>query len=61
VIGMAHQPRFDATSLVPLYMQAVDHVAARIVNGELAKGAKLPAERVFAEEWALRIRLFAAR
>ncbi len=48
---MAPEPIFDANSLVPLYVQAADYVAAQIASGELAKGSKLPAERDLAEQW----------
>jgi hypothetical protein len=30
VINMARRPRFDPDSLVPLYVQAADYVAAQI-------------------------------
>lgn len=46
-------PYFEASSPVPLYMQAADFIAARIESGELARGARLPAERDLAEEWGV--------
>lgn len=53
VIGMAPRRVFDADSLVPLYVQAADYVAAQIANGDLARGSKLPAERDLAEQWGV--------
>jgi len=44
---------FDPASAVPLYVQAADYVAAQIERGELAPGARLPAERDLAEQWGI--------
>jgi DNA-binding GntR family transcriptional regulator len=42
---------FNPDSQIPLYIQVADHVAAQIESGELASGARLPAERDLAEQW----------
>jgi GntR family transcriptional regulator len=53
VTAMAEAPVFDAGSVTPLFEQAADYVAARIESGELAPGAKLPAERDLADQWGI--------
>src|ERR1022692_2918758 len=53
VINMARRPRFDPDSLVPLYVQAADYVAAQITSSELTVGARLPSERDLAEQWGI--------
>jgi len=53
VINMARRPVFDPDSLVPLYVQAADYVAAQIAGGELAVGARLASERDLAEQWSI--------
>jgi DNA-binding GntR family transcriptional regulator len=50
---MAEPPAFQHSSPVPLYVQAAEYIAARIVSGDLAAGARLPAERELAEEWGI--------
>jgi GntR family transcriptional regulator len=50
---MARQPRFDPDSLVPLYVQAADHVATQITRGELTVDARLASERDLAEQWGI--------
>jgi GntR family transcriptional regulator len=50
---MTGPPRFDPHSVVPLFIQAADYVAAKIESGELAPGQKLPAERDLATEWGV--------
>jgi DNA-binding GntR family transcriptional regulator len=45
----------DPASLVYLYVQVADHVAARIASGRLSPGAKLPNEREMAEEYQVSI------
>ncbi|MGH3344243.1 MAG: GntR family transcriptional regulator [Carbonactinosporaceae bacterium] len=42
--------RFDVNSPVPLYVQVADHVESLVASGRLQPGARLPAERHFAEE-----------
>lgn len=53
VIGMADPPIFNPDSPVPLYRQAADYLAAQIASGELAAGARLPAERDLADQWGI--------
>jgi DNA-binding GntR family transcriptional regulator len=43
-------PAFNPDSVVPLYVQAADWVAAKIASGELAPGQRLPSERDLAIE-----------
>ena len=50
---MADAPVFDPDSLTPLYVQVADYVAGRVVSGDLAPGARLPAERDLAEQWGV--------
>jgi GntR family transcriptional regulator len=38
-------PRFDPSSVIPLFEQVAAYLADRIESGELAPGQKLPAER----------------
>jgi GntR family transcriptional regulator len=53
VTGMARPPRFDANSLVPLYVQAADYIAGQVASGALSVGDRLPAERDLAEQWGI--------
>jgi GntR family transcriptional regulator len=53
LIRMADPPRFDANSLVPLYVQAADYVAAQIASGKLTTGTRLPSERDLASQWGI--------
>src|ERR1035438_6135197 len=53
VITMADRPQFNPDSVVPLYEQAADWIAARITAGDLAHGSKLPSERDLAEQWGI--------
>jgi GntR family transcriptional regulator len=46
-------PRFDPSSVVPLYEQAADYVAAQVASGNLSPGQKLPAERDLADQWGI--------
>jgi DNA-binding GntR family transcriptional regulator len=50
---MTEPPRFERESVVPLYVQAADYVAAKIATGELAPGQRLPSERDLAIEWGI--------
>jgi GntR family transcriptional regulator len=53
VINMAEPPTLNPDSLVPLYVQAADYLAARIASGDLPVGSRLPAERDLAEQWGI--------
>jgi DNA-binding GntR family transcriptional regulator len=53
MISMADPPVFAPDSPVPLYVQAADYLAARIASGDLAPGARLPAERDLADQWGI--------
>lgn len=44
-------PDLNAPKLV--YVQVADHIAGRIASGDLAPGAKLPAERDMAEQYGV--------
>lgn len=46
-------PPFEPDPLKHLYSQVADHVAMRIGAGELAPGARLPAERDLAAEYGV--------
>jgi DNA-binding GntR family transcriptional regulator len=46
-------PMFDPDSVVPLYEQAAEHVAAQIQAGKLVAGQRLPAERDLADQWGI--------
>jgi DNA-binding GntR family transcriptional regulator len=50
---MTELPAFNPDSVVPLYVQAADYVAAKIASGELAPGQRLPSERDLAIEWGI--------
>jgi DNA-binding GntR family transcriptional regulator len=50
---MTEPPMFERESVVPLYVQAADYVAARIAAGDLAPGQRLPSERDLAIEWGI--------
>ena len=47
------RPRFDASSVTPLYEQVADHVEAQIASGDLTPGQKFPDMRDLAEEWGV--------
>jgi GntR family transcriptional regulator len=47
------RPELNPSSVVPLYEQAADHIAAAIASGDLTPGDKLPAERDLAEDWGI--------
>jgi DNA-binding GntR family transcriptional regulator len=47
------RPRFDASSVTPLYEQAADYVEAQIKSGDLKPGQKFPDMRDLAEEWGV--------
>jgi DNA-binding GntR family transcriptional regulator len=47
------RPRFDASSVTPLYEQVADYVEAQITSGDLKPGQKFPDMRDLAEEWGV--------
>ena len=46
-------PRIDRDAPKLVYVQVADHITARIEAGELAPGARLPAERDLAVEYGV--------
>jgi DNA-binding GntR family transcriptional regulator len=50
---MTMPPTFDPDSVVPLYIQAADYVAGKILRGELIPGQRLPSERDLGIEWGV--------
>jgi GntR family transcriptional regulator len=46
-------PAIDPKAPKLVYVQVADHVTARIESGELAPGARLPAERDLATEYGV--------
>jgi DNA-binding GntR family transcriptional regulator len=46
-------PAIDPTAPKLVYVQVADNLAARIERGELAPGARLPAERDLATEYGV--------
>jgi GntR family transcriptional regulator len=47
------RPRFDASSVTPLYEQVADYVEAQIASGALKPGQKFPDMRDLADEWGV--------
>jgi DNA-binding GntR family transcriptional regulator len=47
------QFRVDPDAPKLIYVQVADHITARIEAGELARGARLPAERDLATEYGV--------
>jgi DNA-binding GntR family transcriptional regulator len=47
------RPRFDASSVTPLYEQVADYVEAQIASGDLEPGQKFPDMRDLADEWGV--------
>jgi GntR family transcriptional regulator len=50
---MSEPPRIDPDAPKLVYVQVADHIAARIATGELAPGARLPAERDLATDYGV--------
>ena len=50
---MSDHPAVDPNAPKLVYVQVADHVTARIEAGELAPGARLPAERDLAVEYGV--------
>jgi GntR family transcriptional regulator len=46
-------PAIDPNAPKLIYVQVADHITARIETGELAPGARLPAERDLATEYGV--------
>ena len=53
VSGTDEGPDIVHEGPVPIYVQVVDYVAARIQSGEWRPGYRLPAERDLAERWGV--------
>lgn len=47
------RPRFDGSSVTPLYEQVADHVEAQIRSGDLEPGQKFPDMRELADDWGV--------
>jgi DNA-binding GntR family transcriptional regulator len=47
------RPALNPDSVMPLYEQAADWIAAHIDDGRLAAGEKLPSERYLADDWEI--------
>ena len=50
---MTDRPPIDPDAPKLVYLQLADHITARIAAGELAPGARLPAERDLAAEYGV--------
>ena len=50
---MSDHPAIDPAAPKLVYVQVADHITARIQAGELAPGARLPAERDLATEYGV--------
>ena len=50
---MSDHPAIDPAAPKLVYVQVADHITARIKAGELAPGARLPAERDLATEYGV--------
>jgi GntR family transcriptional regulator len=50
---VSDHPAIDPTAPKLVYVQVADHITARIEAGELAPGARLPAERDLATEYGV--------
>jgi GntR family transcriptional regulator len=50
---VSDHPAIDPTAPKLVYVQVADHITARIKAGELAPGARLPAERDLATEYGV--------
>lgn len=50
---MTERPPIDPSAPKLVYLQLADHIAGRIERGDLAAGARLPAERDMAAEYGV--------
>jgi GntR family transcriptional regulator len=50
---VSEPPRIDPDAPKLVYVQVADHITARIEAGDLARGARLPAERDLATEYGV--------
>jgi GntR family transcriptional regulator len=50
---VSEPPRIDPEAPKLVYVQVADHIAARIASGDLAPGARLPAERDLATDYGV--------
>ena len=50
---VSEPPRIDPDAPKLVYVQVADHITARIEAGDLAPGARLPAERDLAAEYGV--------
>jgi GntR family transcriptional regulator len=50
---VSDHPAIDPSAPKLVYVQVADHITARIASGELAAGARLPAERDLAVEYGV--------
>ena len=53
MLRVSDHPAIDPAAPKLLYVQVADHITSRIEAGELAPGAKLPAERDLASEYGV--------
>lgn len=53
VNGVSDHPHIDPKSPKLMYLQVADHLTARITSGDLAGGARLPAERDMAAQFGV--------
>jgi GntR family transcriptional regulator len=53
VIWVSDHGLINQDSAKPIYMQVADIITSRIQSGELARGAKLPAERDIAVQFGV--------
>ena len=50
---VSEPPDINTRGAALIYVQVADHIAARIANGDLAPGSRLPAERSLAAEYCV--------
>ena len=52
-VRVSDQPLIDPARPIHVYVQVANHIAGRIATGDLAPGARLPAERDLAAEYGV--------